>query len=130
MDVHKNARLTPRGRERILRLIEGWQSPETAARAAGVCLLTACNLDARFKAEGGKGLADCSSRPWRLDRPTSVTVIDHVIALPRQKLGGLSLGGDDVAVANEAPKRGSYASASLAISGYSLMSVSREWSAP
>jgi len=35
MDIHSNARLTPLGRERLVRLVESGQTPEAAARAAG-----------------------------------------------------------------------------------------------
>jgi transposase-like protein len=41
MNVHKNARLTPRGRERIVRQVESGQTPKAVAEAAGVCLRTA-----------------------------------------------------------------------------------------
>jgi DNA-binding CsgD family transcriptional regulator len=37
MNLHKNARLTPRGRERIVRQVESGQTPEAVAKAAGVC---------------------------------------------------------------------------------------------
>jgi hypothetical protein len=37
MNMHKNARLTPRGRERIVRQVE---MPEAVAEGAGVCSLT------------------------------------------------------------------------------------------
>ena len=37
MNMHKNARLTPRGRERIVRQVESGQTPEAVAEAAGVC---------------------------------------------------------------------------------------------
>ena len=36
MNVHKNARLTPRGRGRIVRQVESGQTPEAVAEAAGV----------------------------------------------------------------------------------------------
>src|SRR6516165_12325456 len=35
--VHKNARLTPRGRERIVLKVESGQTPEAVAQAVGVC---------------------------------------------------------------------------------------------
>jgi hypothetical protein len=41
MNVHKNARLTPRGRELIVRQVESGQTPEHVAQAAGVCPRTA-----------------------------------------------------------------------------------------
>ena len=37
MNVHKNARLTPFGRERIVRQVESGQTPGAVAEAAGVC---------------------------------------------------------------------------------------------
>jgi transposase-like protein len=36
MNVHKNARLTPLGRERIVRQVASGQTPEAVAEAAGV----------------------------------------------------------------------------------------------
>jgi hypothetical protein len=35
MNMHKNARLTPRGRERIVRQMESGQTPEAVAEGAG-----------------------------------------------------------------------------------------------
>ena len=37
MNIHKNAGLTPSGRERIVRQIESGQTPKAVAEAAGVC---------------------------------------------------------------------------------------------
>ena len=37
MNVHKNARLTPHGRERIVRQVEIGQTPKAVGEAAGVC---------------------------------------------------------------------------------------------
>jgi transposase-like protein len=37
MNVHKNARLTPLGRERIVRQVESGQTAEAVSEAAGVC---------------------------------------------------------------------------------------------
>src|SRR5215207_5675132 len=89
MNIHHNARLTPLGRERMVRaIVEGGQTPQAAARAAGVCPRTARKWVARFKAEGLAGLADRSSRPQRLPQPTSPAVVDQVIALRRRRLPG------------------------------------------
>ena len=53
MNIHHNARLTPLGRERMVRaIVEGGQTPQAAARAAGVCPRTARKWVDRFKAEG------------------------------------------------------------------------------
>ena len=88
MNIHKNARLTPIGREQMVRAVLGGQTPEAAARAAGVCLRPTRKWVARFKSEGPAGLADRSSRPKRLRRPTSPAVIDQVIALRRRRPSG------------------------------------------
>src|SRR5215210_9231125 len=89
MNIHHNARLTPLGRERMVRaIVEGGQTPQAAARAAGVCPRTARKWVDRFKAEGRAGLADRSSRPKRLRGATSPAVVDQVIALRRQRLCG------------------------------------------
>ena len=41
MNIHKNARLTPIGRERLVQAVLSGQTPEAAAHAAGVCPRTA-----------------------------------------------------------------------------------------
>ncbi|MEJ2375637.1 MAG: IS481 family transposase [Pseudolabrys sp.] len=88
MNIHKNARLTPSGRERIVRQIESGQTPEAAARAAGVCPRTARKWVARYRSEGRAGLNDRSSRPHRLYRPTAQATIDEVERLRRQRFTG------------------------------------------
>ncbi len=75
MNIHKNARWTPIGRERLVRQVEGGQTPEAAARSAGVCPRTVRKWLARFRAEGVAGLQDRSSRPRRLHRPTPATTV-------------------------------------------------------
>jgi transposase-like protein len=37
MDIHKNARLTPHGRERMVKLVLGGQTPQAVSEAVGVC---------------------------------------------------------------------------------------------
>ena len=88
MNIHKNARLTPVGRERLARAVLSGQTPEAAARAAGVCPRTARKWVARFKAEGSAGLQDRSSRPHRLNRPTPPGTIEQIVALRRQRFTG------------------------------------------
>ena len=70
MNVHKNARLTPLGRERIVRQVASGQTPEAVAEAAGVCPRTIRKWVDRYRCEGSVGLQDRSSRPHRLCRPT------------------------------------------------------------
>ena len=88
MNIHKNARTTPLGREAIVGRVLSGQTPQAAARAAGVCPRTVRKWLARFHAEGVAGLADRSSRPHRLHRPTSRAVHDEIVALRRERRTG------------------------------------------
>jgi transposase InsO family protein len=94
MNIHKNARLTRYGRELIVRQIESGQTPEAAARAAGVCPRTAHKWLARFKAEGIEGLKDRSSRPHRLRKPTPAAIVAKVEVLRRQRFTGKQIAAD------------------------------------
>ena len=94
MNIHKNARLTPIGRERLVRLVESGQTPETAARSAGVCPRTVRKWLARYRAEGVAGLQDRSSRPHQLHRPTPPTTVARIEALRRQRFTGQQIARD------------------------------------
>lgn len=94
MNVHKNARLTPWGRERLVLAVLSGQTPEAAAQAAGVCPRTARKWVARFKAEGIEGLKDRSSRPHRLHRPTATAVVERIEALRRQRFTGKQIAAE------------------------------------
>jgi transposase InsO family protein len=88
MNVHKNARLTPHGRERIVRQVGSGQTPEAIAEAAGVCPRTVRKWVDRYRCEGLTGLNDRSSRPHRLRHPTPQAVVEQVEALRRQRRTG------------------------------------------
>ena len=88
MNIHKNARLTPHGRERMVRMMLSGQTPEAAARAAGVCPRTARKWLVRFKAQGAAGLQDRSSRPNKLRNPTPDGIAARIVALRRQRWTG------------------------------------------
>ncbi len=88
MNMHKNARLTPRGRERMVRQVESGQTPEAVAEAAGVCRRTVRKWVDRYRREGLAGLQDRSSRPHRLHRPTPQAVIEEIERLRRQRWTG------------------------------------------
>jgi transposase InsO family protein len=94
MNIHKNARLTPLGRERLARQVLSGQTPEAAARAAGVCPRTAHKWVARFKAQGIEGLKDRSSRPHRLYRPTPPAIVEQVEALRRRRWTGRQIAAE------------------------------------
>mgnify|MGYP000985374926 CR=1 FL=1 len=85
MDMHKNARLTPHGRERIVRQVLSGQRLASVSEAAGVCSRTVRKWVARFQAEGLAGLQDRSSRPHRLHRPTPQETVDRIEALRRER---------------------------------------------
>ena len=70
MNVHKNAKLTPRGGAEIVRrVVDLGQTPKAVATAFGVCERTVRKWVRRFQAEGYEGLQDRSSRPNTLHRP-------------------------------------------------------------
>ena len=94
MNIHKNARLTPIGRERLVRQVESGQTPETAARSAGVCPRTVRKWLARYASEGVAGLQDRSSRPHRLHRPTPAATVERIEALRRQRFTGQQIARD------------------------------------
>ena len=88
MDIHKNARLTPHGRERLAKMIVSGQTPQAASEAVGVCPCTGRKWADRFRQEGLAGLQDRSSRPHRLRQPTAPEVIERIESLRRQRLPG------------------------------------------
>ena len=53
MNIHKNARLTPKGREILVRrIVNGGLRIEEAAQASGVSVRTAYKWLARYRAQG------------------------------------------------------------------------------
>ena len=50
--MHKNARLTPLGRERFIRQVASGQTPAASATASGVCPRTVRKWVDRFHREG------------------------------------------------------------------------------
>src|SRR6516162_7756724 len=94
MNVHKNAPLTPRGRERIVRQIESGQTPEAVAQAVGVCPRTVRKWVDRYCREGLAGLHDRSSRPHRLRQPTPQAVVEEIEQLRRQRWTGKQIAAE------------------------------------
>src|SRR5436190_17703687 len=88
MNMHKNARLTPRGRERIVRQVASGQTPAAVAEAAGICPRTVRKWLDRYRQRGLPGLQDRSSRPHRLRRPTPQAVVEEIERLRRQRWTG------------------------------------------
>ena len=72
MNIHKNARLTPKGRAFMVRLVvETRLSQAEVARRLGVSRKTVGKWVRRYREEGEAGLWDRSSRPRRSPRRTS-----------------------------------------------------------
>jgi transposase InsO family protein len=94
MDIHKNARLTPLGREHMVTMVLGGQTPQAAGEAVGVCPRTVRKWVDRFKAEGLAGLRDRSSRPDHLRQPTPQATVDRIEALRRQRLTGKAIAAE------------------------------------
>ena len=94
MNMHKNARLTVRGRERIVLRVEGGQTLETVAEAAGVCPRTVRKWVDRYGREGLAGLQDRSSRPHQLRQPTSHVVVEEIERLRRQRWTGKQIAAE------------------------------------
>ena len=89
MDMHKNASLTPKGREAMARgVIEGGLSKAAAARAFHTTSKTVAKWVARFRAEGVEGLRDRSSRPLSSPSQTAPAVCSAVEALHRRRYPG------------------------------------------
>jgi transposase InsO family protein len=94
MDIHKNARLTVYGRERIVRQVMSGLTPKAVALAAGVSPRTIRKWLARFQAEGVAGLHDRSSRPQRLRRPTAQEAVRKIEQLRRQRWTGKQIAAE------------------------------------
>ena len=94
MNVHKNARLTPRGREWIVELVARGQTPKAVSEAVGVCPRTVRKWIGRHGAEGSAGLRDRSSRPNRLYRPTPQAIVERIETLRRQRLTGKAIAAE------------------------------------
>jgi transposase InsO family protein len=94
MDIHRNARLTVHGRERIVRLLDDGETVDATAQIMGVGEKTVRKWRERYRAEGLAGLHDRSSRPQRLRQPTPQATIDRIEALRRQRWTGKAIAAE------------------------------------
>lgn len=86
MDTHKNARLTPKGREEMVRsVVDSGLTPAVAASKFNTTAKTVRKWVERFRAQGVDGLRDRSSRPLSLPSQTPRATSDTVVALWRQR---------------------------------------------
>lgn len=92
MDIHQNARLTPKGREAMVRLVlERRASVKTAAAAFAVSERTVRKWLLRFQQAGLAGLRDRSSRPHHSPRRMAAQVERSVEQLRRQRWTGAQI---------------------------------------
>jgi transposase InsO family protein len=86
MNLHKHARLSPRGRVLLVqRVVDHGLRVEEAAQAAGVSVRTAYKWLKRFREEGLEGMQDRSSRPHRCPHATPADAIAQVVAMRRSR---------------------------------------------
>ena len=87
MNLHRNSRLTPRGRRLLVERVCQRQIPlSAAAEAAGISTRTACKWVARYRQEGLPGLEDRSSAPHRVPRRTTEDRVVAIAALRRVRM--------------------------------------------
>ncbi len=85
MNLHKHARLTPRGRALLVQRMLNGLRVEDAAQAAGVSVRTAYKWLKRFREEGEIGLMDRSSRPHSCPHATAIALVEQLIELRRSR---------------------------------------------
>jgi transposase InsO family protein len=88
MNLHSNARTTPRSRAEMVRRMQSGEAARTVAAAFGVDVKVARKWKARSEAEGRAGLEDRSSRPRRLRNPTPAQTVEQIVVLRRQRFTG------------------------------------------
>jgi transposase InsO family protein len=89
MDIHKNARTTPKSRAEIVkRVLERHQPVRAVAEDLGISEPTVRKWLTRYRREGEAGLQDRSCRPHRSPRTTPDAVVAQVVALRRARWTG------------------------------------------
>jgi transposase InsO family protein len=95
MDTHKNAPLTPKGREMMVRaVIDCGLSKATAARQFNVTPKSVAKWVKRVRDEGLDGLHDRSSRPLSLPSQTAPATAAAIEALRRQRYTGKQIAAE------------------------------------
>lgn len=86
MNIHQNARLTPRSREILVQRYLSGQPAGEVAQAMGVSVRTVYKWISRYRDLGVAGLADRTSRPANSPAATSDQVRARVIELRKERL--------------------------------------------
>lgn len=85
MNIHKNARLTPKGRELLIKRLYRGEHPLDVACAMGISVRTVYKWRKRYRDHGQSALQDRSSRPSHSPARTLATLEAQVVSLRRQK---------------------------------------------
>ena len=86
MDTHKNARLTPKGREAMVHaVVDCGMSKAVAARQFNTTVKTVSKWVDRFRQDGVEGLRDRSSRPLSSPDQIPLATCDAAESLRRQR---------------------------------------------
>lgn len=92
MNMHQNARLTPAGREELVRrVLEEGHPMRVVGRQMGVSRRTVWKWVGRYRREGRAGLLDRSSRPHRIPRQLGEKRVRRIERLRRRRLTGLEI---------------------------------------
>jgi transposase InsO family protein len=95
MDTHKNARLTPKGREEMVHaVLDCGLTKAAAARQYNTTAKTVGKWVNRFREEGVDGLRDRSSKPVSSPSQTPQATCDAVEVLRRQRYSGKHIAGE------------------------------------
>src|SRR3981189_859885 len=94
MNSHKNAPLTPKGREAMVRCVEAGLSKAAAARQFNTTPKTVAKWVGRFRTEGVEGLRDRSSRPLSLPSQTPPATCAVIEASRRQRHTGKQIAAE------------------------------------
>jgi len=91
MDIHKNARLSLRGREQLVQLVGEGLTRKAAAAAFRVSPKTVSKWVGRHQGGGAAALYDRSSRPHQSPRRLPSSVAERVIELRRGHMPGYEI---------------------------------------
>ena len=91
MDIHENARTTPRSRMLMIERLEAGWTVAAVAAAIAVDPKTVRKWRDRYRAEGEAGLMDRSSRPRTSPARLMPAAEDEIERLRRQRLSGPSI---------------------------------------
>ena len=87
VNSHKNAKLTPRGREEMVRRMDSMPAA-AVAEGFGVSLRTARKWKSRYRQGGVEALADKSSRPMRCRCRLTEKTFGEIFSLRQKRLTG------------------------------------------